>query len=392
VHKERPPFLQTAFAANCVYDYAQYFDKEKTRRGALFYKSAFHEWVLLRGVQLSSLASFPQCERVMEHKRMFLDIIRASGTRLKTLQTDMDFEIVKEALFTHCTLLERLKCGMISNGDGLDTLLGSCPSLQHLSFQSMDAPAVEVLHRFGSQIRSLCMAAENDYELRSQWPELVPHLPNLTEVEIGNNCPLDAVLIAVGQHCPHLRTLKVTSYACSPALGSDAAMEALIHGCPNLERAYLGGGLSVSEGVLLELLHRCRKLVALCFDNGASVSGQFVSVLAREVPALRELRVTCRAVSSVTQHIASWPLLESLTVQGGIASDNLMHALVAHCPLLRCLVIAHSQQVTDAGVTALAKGCAQLQRLELHESSSVTIAALEAIITHCRYLEILTIE
>jgi hypothetical protein len=122
------------------------------------------------------------------------------------------------------------------------------------------------------------------------------------------------------------------------------------------------------------------------------VSGHFVSVLAREVPALRELRVTCRALSNVTQHVASWPLLESLTVQGGIASDKLMHALVAHCPRLRCLVIAHSQQITDAGVTALAKGCAQLQRLELHESTSVTITALEAIITHCRYLEILTIE
>jgi hypothetical protein len=111
----------------CVY--SQYFDKQNTQKGALFYKPQFHEWVLLRGVRLASVVSFPRCAQDLKHKRVFMEILRRSGSCLKTVQTDMDFEVVKVALCTHCTVLERLTCGKVGKKGGFDRLLKACPSL-----------------------------------------------------------------------------------------------------------------------------------------------------------------------------------------------------------------------------------------------------------------------
>jgi hypothetical protein len=75
------------------------------------------------------------------------------------------------------------------------------------------------------------------------------------------------------------------------------------------------------------------------------VSDDNMTVLGRDFPALRELRV--ESCSIVTRHIASWPELEVRGVE--YLSDNVIRKLAAHCPRLRVLIAERCQLVTDAG-------------------------------------------
>jgi hypothetical protein len=117
-------------------------------------------------------------------------------------------------------------------------------------------------------------------------------------------------------------------------------------------------------------------------------------VLARDFPALRELEVRSWAYPGfrAPEFIVAWPLLERLSVGDVSATDVLMCTVAAHCRKLRYFVALDCKLVTDAGVTALAKGCAQLQSLGLHGCADITVAALNSVVTHCRYLESLTVQ
>jgi hypothetical protein len=277
---------------------------------------------------------------------------------------------------------------------GLDRLLEACPSLQHLTFESTDASALEVLQEFGSQIRSLRMANDNKYTLqRPQWANLVPHLLNLTELEIGPGCYSETVLTAVGQHCPHLRALSVTSYATSASGVGSQALLAAAKGCPNLERLHAAGSLYMSGNVWLEILHSCKKLNVLQVRSFHFGSDEVLAVLTRDFPALRELQVSYFTDPHrlSPQHIASWPLLEVLSLGNMSVTDELLYALATYSPRLRSIQAAICRGITDAGVTALVKGCSLLEQVDLGNCVDITLAALKTTVTHCRYLERLTI-
>jgi hypothetical protein len=176
----------------------------------------------------------------------------------------------------------------------------------------------------------------------------------------------------------------------SVSLGtSSLALEEVAKGCRNLERLRLEGKPKADPTRLMALLRSCTSLTALHINHVGGSGEHFSTFMGQNFPALRELEVRCW--STVSFHVASWPLLEVLDVGQFTMSDDALTRVGSHCPHLRSFTASMCDSVTDEGVTAFAKGCAQLQSLKLHGCGDITVAALEAIVAHCRYLEALTV-
>jgi hypothetical protein len=86
----------------------------------------------------------------------------------------------------------------------------------------------------------------------SQWPvwvPLIPHLPNLTELEVGWDWSHAAALTAVGQHCRHLRALQIRLYETGIVTLEpvDAALRVVAQGCSKLEVLNLDVTVKISD-------------------------------------------------------------------------------------------------------------------------------------------------
>jgi hypothetical protein len=379
-----------------LFDYSQdfefYFDYPKTRKLARFYTPEFQQWILRRGVRLSSLASYPKCERVLEQKDIFKKVIEATGSRLRILHTHMDFDMVMVAVRKHCPLLERLECGKGGKRGGVGKLLSKCPRLQHLVMKSTDASSVESMKQYGKQLRSLRMASE--YSVGSQqipdWAGLVPCVPNLTSLEIGEEGNIGPLLTAVAQHCPHLRILRITNWQVGVhyTVWSDLLLT-VAKGCPSLEELSLSQeGQTVDDEAMAEIFRLCKNLASLRLESFWNTSDAMLLALARDVPRLRHLSLKYINWVGVDSRLAtvviSWPLLESLCLKRTLVQDKLLFALAVHCPHLLKLWVDDCRQVTDAGVTALAKGCRELQHVHLSHCPEFTVAAPQAIVASCQ--------
>lgn len=101
-----------------------------------------------------------------------------------------------------------------------------------------------------------------------------------------------------------------------------------------------------------------------------------------------EDHVTAGALVAVSQRCVK---LEEL-ILGGICTcdDDVPLSLADHCPRLRRLKLSgESNDITDAGICALAEGCNQLKQLDC--PGSLTDASLYALARHCPQLQDLRI-
>jgi hypothetical protein len=73
----------------------------------------------------------------------------------------------------------------------------------------------------------------------------------------------------------------------------------------------------------------------------------------------------------------------------GVVTDTVLVAFATHCPSLTTVYLGNCDQVSDVGVTELARSCPWLRKLTF-TSAGVTIKGLRAISAHCRHIDAVT--
>jgi hypothetical protein len=188
-------------------------------------------------------------------------------------------------------------------------------------------------------------------------------------------------LIALGQHCHHLRTLNI-SYTDV----TDGGLEATAAGCPLLEELSMATCASLTDVALFALGQHCHNLRKLHTDE-TDVTHAGLAAVAAGCPLLEELTASESAeTGSAIEAIAkNCPRLRKLRARDTDVSPGAVLALAECCPLLEDLYLCYSKRVGDVEITALARGCPRLKWLTI-AGTSVKYNGLCAVREHLKAL------
>ena len=175
----------------------------------------------------------------------------------------------------------------------------------------------------------------------------------------------DAVMVALADSCPRLRTVSLSDRRSSPKF-TDTGLVALSRGCPDLTELDLDRNHTVGDAAILSLAEHCHKLQSVTlFANGLLTS------------------------SAVCALLETNPDITSITLIGGrLISDNVSQSLMRGRRQLRTLTLECCQNTSEESLVALLSGCRSLESLSLDGSGSAAVSdtLIEVVIQHCSQL------
>lgn len=219
----------------------------------------FVRWCLLRRYQVDGVSIFND---LVFDDQFRADFLAAQGAGLRWVgisdDPNRDYRHVLLDVAKWCTNLVSVEfCPSQYFSDlppwdeHLLALTTSCPNLEVLSLSFLNwttSGLREALKHCKKLKRLLILVYQGDAEL----PVEVA-IPTLTYLNIKNNVIPDEVLFAIGERCPELKTLY--AFETSPGrknLFSDAAVRAVLQGCPQLRETDVEHAASIGRELRVE--------------------------------------------------------------------------------------------------------------------------------------------
>jgi hypothetical protein len=184
-------------------------------------------------------------------------------------------------------------------------------------------------------------------------------IPSLTSVILDRCSATDDVIIALGQRCPKLQSLKM--FRGNEV--TDVGVRAVLQGCPLLRETDVEHAAGISPKLRVELTKRAN-FKAIDFQKWENVDDLLLEGV---------LRVS--------------PQLTSLQVQNRCISDAVLAACAEHCPLLETLVLPYCKAATVAGVVKLFRPGNRLRSVKFQHCTHFTDEVVVAVAQHCPLLE-----
>jgi len=280
-------------------------------------------------------------------------------------------------------------------------------SLQNLCYLRLVCRRFVMVVDFVLQTRrSLDLASIRD----EYHEEACKHCPNVWSVKV----PADLTTRTaeyLGQYCKQLRCLILDG--CSTV--TDACLEPLAN-CAHLEQLGLLGCEAVTLDGLRNVLEHCplqrldiaikaatdlwlMEISRLCASTLKQFSCDDVAITDIGLAAISSSCVNLESISvmncfqvsdaSIGLIAQQHPRLTELEMYVGAVSDETMDIL-SHCTNLERLIL-NAENLTDAGVRAVACNCIQLQLLELHSASELRNSSILYIAHHLSLLRTLSL-
>jgi hypothetical protein len=278
-----------------------------------------------------------------------------------------------------------------------------CPNIRQLDFTAQDSEfpsdfaadccKLEELRIVGS-IKDACIYA---------LAERLPGLKKLAIVSYGGVS--DGAIGTLLQSCQDLRSLSLNKTGDI----RDSLVFSIASKCPHLTNLHLHNVFRLSTVTLAVLLTKCPNLHTLSlqsttiyyepaaeFPSPCSLTtlaltevymiDHSVAQILRGCPALEVLNLSsCKEINTdALYHIALCRRLRTLSLVSCYVTDSVLTEVGQGCGELREITVAGNVQISDGGVTALAKGCPLLQRVTLpRHCREVGDAALFALAVRC---------
>eukprot|EP00475_Leptophrys_vorax_P034402 TRINITY_DN5545_c1_g1_i4.p1 TRINITY_DN5545_c1_g1~~TRINITY_DN5545_c1_g1_i4.p1 ORF type:complete len:598 (-),score=-12.15 TRINITY_DN5545_c1_g1_i4:410-2203(-) len=168
---------------------------------------------------------------------------------------------------------------------------------------------------------------------------LLARFPSLSALNLAFlfDCAEDT-LAAIGQLAPGLREIHVPE-TCKATDG--VGLVAMARGCPQVSLLAMPGFKGPAHA-LMAVGDSMRRLERLRLRSVANLTDGVVAHIARSCRRLQELDLSFTAVT-----------------------DDALHAVGAHLPLLTHVDLKHCKHISGNGIAAVARGCPQLQSLHL---------------------------
>jgi hypothetical protein len=314
-------------------------------------------WFLARNVRVDSIALWHGAVEYDGLRRQFLSFM---GSHLKRVE-------IMEGVNQDCRRL-------------LQDVANWCPGVQDLLVCSDNEDndsgdeCFAALARLGKQLRTLrlvsinispkglgsCQALESltVEQMKGVLPVNIA-IPSLTSVILDRCSATDEVIVALGQRCPKLQSLKMFR---GNAV-TDVGVRAVLQGCPLLRETDVEHAVEISPKLRVELTTRANFKV-IDFQKWENVDDLLLEGV---------LRVS--------------PQLTSLHVQNRCISDAVLAACAEHCPLLETLVLPYCKAATVAGVVKLLRPGNRLRAVKLQHCTHFTDEVVLAVAQHCPLLE-----
>lgn len=312
-----------------------------------------------------------------------------------------------------CNNLQSLKLELgrhdnACTGASLQAIASSCPYLRELCLHGMTYFPEKNMVALAAGCCELCslhfgstiwLSAAAIQAFASHCNHLVDiSLPCMIETAsvtaLVSSCPLlrtadmpadDTVLVALAQHCPQLKELRVHhSWSDfdkpNPGLAGES-LAALLQNCPELRQLTISDNFSPlppSNGAA------CSVEILIC----SRATEPELRSLVQYMPHLRELHLGghCKKLSgdialAVADHC---PHLEHVDLSRLDKETNAsIIALTQGCPLLRKVDLRGCKLLQDSAVIALAQCCRLLCKIDLSDCTLLTDPAVIAIAKHC---------
>ena len=271
---------------------------------------------------------------------------------------------------------------------------------------------------------------------------LQQYSPKLQFVYCGESPDLtDDVIISFCKRFPSLKRL-VLFCACKL---TDAAVEAIVEHCPDLEKLPLPGWDLLTDKALLALA-KLKGLKSLHLTGNLSYTNSSIANIVRNNPGMRSISLTLHANArydvrvfrcvagycdnlkylkiqashsaltdipsdttglltklptdeDLVPLIRTCPLLETLDVDGSSKlTERILIELSSHCPKLTSVKLggyhtdAAHMLITDEGIAALAAGCPKLDTLKVGACMELTDQGIFSLAQHCKSLTHFSLE
>ena len=249
---------------------------------------------------------------------------------------------------------------------------------------------------------------------------LVRSCRSLQTIEITALVLTDLTMIAIAQHCPHLRIL---------VLCSDSAVQLTYVALTALSKQYLprekleipwipipSAEVTAECAHALSRIHSFKPTPALasnvpslyvCYlrslhnldlQEGLSERGT-LEVLTAITAHCRQVHtiIVCGSTQAILQQLTALastnPSLARINMHKATAlTDTVLVELIKQCPRLTKIYIHHSHLLTHTGIIALSMRLPGITSVHLNDCTRLTNACILALSEHCKYLEFFTIK
>eukprot|EP00600_Ochromonadales_sp_CCMP1393_P009877 CAMPEP_0174972900 /NCGR_PEP_ID=MMETSP0004_2-20121128/10909_1 /TAXON_ID=420556 /ORGANISM="Ochromonas sp., Strain CCMP1393" /LENGTH=377 /DNA_ID=CAMNT_0016223221 /DNA_START=169 /DNA_END=1302 /DNA_ORIENTATION=+ len=274
-----------------------------------------------------------------------------------------NLDVVHEAVVNHCKNLEVLG-PTIYFDEKIDTL-HHLPCLKQMTFRANDFDTF-----FLETVQEIFKGCEN--QLHSLDLEGVVNVATATSILHSNNQLRDLTILIssinsavelftlLGQCCPLLESLHVSTYMYSGPLITADHLQELVRGCPRIRKLTLRFGALAADAVDL-LLDRFHHLEDLFMLTSTSMTDDLMRSLATSSKRnLTNQAISCGGIRSLC--LAGCPHV----------TDAGLVALADGAPNLEVIKISHNEHMTGAGLLELARKCPKLHTVSLSNVRNVT--------------------
>jgi hypothetical protein len=177
----------------------------------------------------------------------------------------------------------------------------------------------------------------------------------------GHELISDASFLKITETCCLLQSLTLRF-----CMVTDITMSRIAEGCPDLKELDLICCNEITDLGIIYLTERCHNLRHFAFTECENIS---------DVCIIR-ISETC-------------PMLQSLSFKFGEVTDDGLSGIAKGCPNLQSLIIKGCVNISDVGIEMVAKGCPNLLKLRLKYCDCITDLGIIKIAENCPYLQCL---
>jgi hypothetical protein len=314
-------------------------------------------WFLARNVRVDSIALWHGAVEYDGLRRQFLSFMGSHLKRVDIMEgVKKDCRRVLEDVGKWCPgVQDLLVCSDNEDNDSWDECFAAfaqvSQQLRNLRLVSINISPKGLVS---------CKALES--LMLEQMKGVIPiniAIPSLTSVNLDRCFATDDVIVALGQRCPKLQSLKMFRGNAVTNVG----VRAVLQGCLLLRETDVEYAEGINPQLRVELTKRAN-FKAIDFQKWENVDGLLLEGV---------LRVS--------------PQLTSLQVQNRCISDAVLAACAEHCPLLETLVLPYCKAATVAGVVKLFRPGNRLRSVKFQHCTHFTDEVVVAVAQHCPLLK-----
>jgi hypothetical protein len=355
----RSLFLAYAFGNFAVYNIVSHLQDRRFE--------TMLSWAIQRNARLAGLSVCSGCKCDSQILQMFL---KMSGAAVRWIESSIceknGFRLYQalQNIAMWCPNVKKLELHM-----NLPTsLCDNCFATLAKSYENVTSLTIDA-----KQISKQGFAVGLNYFNRLENLELIScnrDLPTDVAVptlkSISTNHMTDAVLIAIGQRCAQLESLRMfgRSQSIDKYPVTDVGVRAVLEGCPLLRDTDIKYAVGISIELRMELIHR-RKLTTLRACEWPVMDDTLAQEMLKVSPELKWIDF----------ELATW------------VTDATLIVCAQHCSLLESVTVRGCTQLTDAGVcTLIAKVGSTLRSISVGCCYLLTDESVLAIARQCPHV------